>query len=160
MKISSQIAKHFRDIHFGGNWTTTNFKTVLADVTWQEAQLKPVGNNSILTLICHTHYYVNVLFKVLQGGPLEGNDKLSFEHPSIGTKDEWDRFLEMVWNRAWDAAELIENLPDSILSEDFTDKKYGSYYRNITGIIEHLHYHLGQIVIIKKLLRDKQQALL
>jgi hypothetical protein len=29
-------------------------------------------------------------------------------------------------------------------------EKYGNYYRNIHGIIEHIHYHLGQIVLIEK----------
>ena len=30
-------------------------------------------------------------------------------------------------------------------------EKYGTYYRNFHGLIEHAHYHLGQIVLIKKL---------
>jgi hypothetical protein len=33
-----------------------------------------------------------------------------------------------------------------------TDPQYGSYYRDPQGIIEHLHYDLGQIVLIKKIL--------
>ena len=33
-------------------------------------------------------------------------------------------------------------------------EKYGNYFRNLTGIIEHLHYHLGQIVLIKKLIAE------
>ncbi len=48
---------------------------------------------------------------------------------------------------------LIAQLPEGKLWEDFADKKYGSYYRNLQGIIEHTHYHLGQIVLIKKMLR-------
>ncbi len=44
----------------------------------------------------------------------------------------------------------IEQLPESKLWETFSDEKYGNYYRNIHGIIEHIHYHLGQIVLIKK----------
>jgi len=32
------------------------------------------------------------------------------------------------------------------------EEKYGNYYRNFHGIIEHCHYHLGQIVLIKKML--------
>jgi hypothetical protein len=33
---------------------------------------------------------------------------------------------------------------------DFDDGKYGTVLRNILGLIEHTHYHLGQIVILKK----------
>jgi hypothetical protein len=59
----------------------------------------------------------------------------------------------------WTWSNLKEQLADSILSEDFTDKKYGSYYRNIIDIIEHMHYHLGQIAILKKIIRQKGNEL-
>jgi len=46
-------------------------------------------------------------------------------------------------------ASLVEQLPQSKLSEIFAEEKYGNYYQNIHGIIEHSHYHIGQIVLIK-----------
>lgn len=49
-------------------------------------------------------------------------------------------------------AQLIEQLPDSRLEEIFSQEKYGTFHRNLFGIIEHAHYHLGQIVVIKKML--------
>ncbi len=38
------------------------------------------------------------------------------------------------------------------LFENFVDEKYGNYYRNIDGIIDHSYYHFGQISLIKKLI--------
>lgn len=153
--LTSQIAKHFRDVHFGGNWTVSNFKDVLADVSWQQATARVGGYNTILGLTYHAHYFVNALLRVLQGHPLDAHDKFSFDHPAIRSQHDWELFLQTVWNDAENTAALIEKLPDSILAGDFADKKYGSYYRNITGTIEHLHYHLGQIVILKKMLVTK-----
>ena len=37
MNLPQQIATHIRDIHFGNNWTDSDMKMVLSDVTWQEA---------------------------------------------------------------------------------------------------------------------------
>ncbi|MEJ7829346.1 MAG: hypothetical protein WKF91_14145 [Segetibacter sp.] len=37
MNLTGQIAKQFRDVYFGGNWTSVNLKENLADVTWQQA---------------------------------------------------------------------------------------------------------------------------
>ena len=37
MKLTSQIAKNLRDVHFGGNWSYSNLKDNLADITWNEA---------------------------------------------------------------------------------------------------------------------------
>lgn len=146
------IAKHLRDVHFGGNWTVVNLKETLADVTWQQATTKVASFNTIATLVFHIHYFVGTVLKVLRGGPLEGNDAHSFAHPPIGSQEDWNAFLEKVWSDAHDFADLIEQLPESRLWETFTDAKYGNYYRNLQGIVEHTHYHLGQIVLIKKLL--------
>lgn len=55
-------------------------------------------------------------------------------------------------------AALIEQMPEPKLWETFTDEKYGIYYKNLTGIIEHCHYHLGQIVLIKKILLQQEDA--
>ena len=152
MSITSHLAKHLRDVHFGGNWTTSNLKDNLADVTWQQATTRVESFNTIVTLVYHVHYFISAVTKVLQGEPLTANDKYSFDHPPINSQEEWETMLNKMWADAELFAGLIEQLPESRLWEDFTDEKYGNYYRNIQGIIEHTHYHLGQIVIIKKLL--------
>jgi hypothetical protein len=53
-------------------------------------------------------------------------------------------------------AEEIEKLDESKLTEIFGDEKYGTYFRNLMGVVEHAHYHLGQIVIIKKMLNEEE----
>ena len=158
MNLSSQIAKHFREVHFGGNWTSVNLKETLADVTWQQATKKLYSLNTIATLVFHTNYYVTVVSKVLQGEPLNAKDKYSFEHTPILSQENWDSLLSKTWRDAENFASLIEQLPDDILEENFSDEKYGSYYRNLHGIIEHMHYHLGQIVLIKKILMQVDKS--
>lgn len=150
MSLTAQIAKHLRDVHFGGNWTWVNLKATLSDVTWQQATTKVQDFNTIATLIFHVNYYLGIQIKVLQGGPLEGNDKLSFAHPPIESQDDWDAMLEKAWTDAETLAALIEALPEEKLWETFSDEKYGNYYRNFAGLIEHTHYHLGQMALIKK----------
>ncbi len=152
MPLHSQIAAQLRAVHFGGNWTSVNFRDTLKDVDWQDA-LKKRGNlKSIATLFFHATYYVPVLLKVLQGGPLDAKDEYSFQLPLIQSQADWDRILATAWKNAEEAAAMVESIPESKLSDIFTDEKYGNYFRNITGIIEHLHYHLGQIVFLKKLI--------
>ena len=152
MSLTGQIAKQFRDIHFGGNWTSVNLKETLADVTWQQATTKVYSFNTIATLVFHTNYYVCAVLKVLQGEPLNASDKFSFNHPPITSQEDWEKMLDKTFTEAEIFACLVEQLPETKLWEDFSENKYGNYYRNIHGIIEHLHYHLGQIVLIKKIL--------
>lgn len=68
------------------------------------------------------------------------------------SQQEWDIFLHQFWSDTEALAVLIENMPEDNLSNDFIDKKFGTYLRNIDGMLEHSYYHLGQIVLIKKLI--------
>ncbi|KEQ28344.1 hypothetical protein N180_01550 [Pedobacter antarcticus 4BY] len=153
MHLTEELAKHLRYVHFGGNWTTSNLKDNLKNVTWQQATTKLQSFNTIAALVFHINYYINAVEKVLAGETLQASDKYSFDVPPINSERDWNLLLEKAWTDAENFALHIEKLPDSILSENFTAEKYGSYYRNIQGIIEHSHYHLGQIVILKKLLQ-------
>lgn len=156
MKLTAQLARHFRDVHFGGNWTSVDLKTVLADVDRKEATTKVDALNTIAALVFHINYYVHAVLDVLKGGSLEAKDKFSFDLPSISSEEDWQQLLQKTWNEAEEFAASIEQLPDEKLNEVFVEEKYGSYYRNLQGIIEHTHYHLGQIVLLKKLLKSKQ----
>ena len=157
MNVPAQIAKHFRDVYFGGNWTSSNLKEQLAHVSWQEATTQVYSLNTIATLVYHMTYYLAVVARVLEGGPLQGKDKESFEHPPVQSPEDWNTLLDKTWREAEEFAALVEQLPESRLEQDFSDAKYGNYYRNLHGIIEHLHYHLGQIVVIKKILQQQKQ---
>lgn len=152
MNLSVETAKHFRDVHFGGNWTSVSLKETLADVSWQQAVTKVHSFNTIAVLVYHTNYYVSAVLKVLQGEALNASDTFSFDLPPIQSDTDWKNLLNKTWADAERFASLLEQLPESRFGEVFTDKKYGTYYRNMHGIIEHIHYHLGQIVVIKKLI--------
>ncbi|MBD0284619.1 MAG: DinB family protein [Flavisolibacter sp.] len=157
MNWTAQIAKHFREVHFGGNWTAVNLKDNLADVTWQQATTQVYSFNTIATLVYHMNYYVSAVMKVLQGEPLHAKDQYSFDHPPIASQQDWEKLLDKMWTDAEAFASLIEQLPQSKLGETFVDEKYGNYYRNLHGIIEHMHYHLGQIVLIRKILMQAEK---
>ena len=154
MNPSTYIARHFRQIYLGGeeNWVEANIKDEVSGLTWQQATTQIHDFNTIATLVFHLHYFVKVVTRVLEGGPLEGNDTLSFEAPSIESKESWEGFLTPVWAEAEHFATLIEQVPEAKLAEPFVDPKYSDYYYNLFGMIEHCHYHIGQIRLIKKLL--------
>ena len=152
MNLPAQIAKQFREVHFGGNWTSVNLKDTLAGISWQQATIPVYSFNTIATLVYHMNYFVSGVLQVFQGEPLDAHDKYSFDHPPIQSQQDWEKLVDKTLADAETFASLFENLPESKLGEPFEEEKYGNYYRNIHGIIEHIHYHLGQIVLIKKIL--------
>lgn len=151
------IAKHIRDVHFGGNWTCSNLEEILSDVTLDEALQQIYGLNSIATLTFHIHYYTVAITNVLEGLPLEAKDEYSFAHPSFEKDSDWKEFIANVLDRADAFSHFVAKLKDEQLITDFTDEKYGNYFRNLIGFVEHTHYHLGQIALIKKIIRAQSQ---
>lgn len=154
MNLSQQTAKHFRDVFAGGNLTSVNLKDTLTGVDWQQATTSVHSLNTIAALVYHMHYYVQVVLNVLNGNPLNASDKFSFDVPLLHNQEDWDQLVATTLSDAEQFATLVEQLPESRFKEVFVDEKYGSYHRNIYGIIEHTHYHLGQIVLIKKILQQ------
>ena len=157
MNLAAQIAKHLREIYFGGNWTASNLKDNLEGITWQEATIQVYSFNTIAALTYHIDYYVSAILGVLKEQPLTAKDQYSFDHPSILSQEDWDALLNKTLADAEDLASLVEQLPESKLGEVFSDEKYGNYYRNLHGVIEHSHYHLGQIVLIKKIIMPEDK---
>ena len=151
MALMQQTAKHFKDVHFGGNWTSVNLKDSLEGIEWQQAVKKVYNLNSIADLVFHINYYVSAIIKVLEGGPLDAHDKFSFDTPPIQSQADWNHLREKALNDAEKLSSLMEQLPDNKLEEDFDIGKYGNYFRNLHGLIEHTHYHLGQISLLKKI---------
>ena len=154
MKHTAQIAKHFKEVHFGKNWTWSSLKENLEDITWEQATSQVFSLNTIAALVFHINYFEAAILKVLEGGVLDAKDEYSFDVPSIDSKKDWDKLVDKTLKDAEKFMALVEQLPESKLWETFSDEKYGNYFRNLHGVIEHTHYHLGQIVIIKKIIQQ------
>jgi hypothetical protein len=151
--IPSQIAKNFRELHYGGNWTGANLKDVLEGITWQQATTQVHQLNTIALLIFHINYYVSAILKFLQDEPLKAHDKYSFDLPPVASQEDWDNLLKKMWQEADALIPILENLPEDKMWETFADEKYGTYYRNLQGLVEHTHYHLGQIALLKRIVQ-------
>ncbi len=152
MSITKQLAKHLREVHFGGNWSCSNLRDQLSNVPWDIAIKQKDNENSIATLSYHISYYVNVLKEVLEKKGLNGKDKESFMLPNISNQKDWEELQSSFWKNAEETAVLLEKMDENLLLKNFEDEKYGNYFRNILGIIEHMHYHLGQVALLKKII--------
>lgn len=154
MKLNEQISKQLKDLFISGQLvgTNLNLKAQLDDVNFEMALTKYESLNTIALLAFHINYYLEGVINVFEGGTLDIKDKYSYEMPPINTSAEWDTLRSNIYNNAENFVDLVEQMPLSQLDEPFTDEKYGTYLRNLIGMLEHSYYHLGQIVLIKKLL--------
>lgn len=153
MNNPHQLANRLREVILNGTWiANTNFKAQLEDLDWKIAVSKFQSLNTIAALAQHIHYYINGIGNVYITGKLEISDKYSFDFPPITSQNDWEDFLTRFWEDTERLATYIERMTEGELQQSFVDERYGTYHRNIDGVMEHSYYHLGQIVLLKKVL--------
>lgn len=153
MNEAINLANRFREPLLNGKWVAfTNFKEQLADITYKQATTKINGLNSIAALTFHIDYYVAGVLQVFNGGTLDIRDKYSFDMPAIESEEDWKRLREQLWIHAEQFAEAVEKMSTNQLNAVFVKEEYGDFRRSIDGMIEHAYYHLGQVVLIKKMI--------
>ncbi len=152
MSASQQLTKRFREIILDGKWiANTNWKEQISGLTWQQATTQIHDLNSIALLTFHVHYYIAGILNVMKGGSLDIRDKFSFDMPPITSQEDWETLQQQLWSDTKQFAILVAQFTDNQLNAPFFDEKYGTYLRNIDGMIEHAYYHLGQVVLIRKM---------
>ncbi|WP_340064795.1 DinB family protein [Ascidiimonas aurantiaca] len=157
MTRSVLLANRLQEVLLDGYWiANTNCRQQIEGVTWQQATQKPEDLNSIAALIYHLNYYLAGILTVFNGGELKIRDQYSFNLPPIQSEADWERLTNEFVTNAKEFVHHTKNMPDHMLDEMFTGKKYGTYLRNIEGVIEHSYYHLGQISLIKKLVIENK----
>lgn len=156
MSKASVLAARFREVYLEGTWVVgTNLIAQIENVSWRQVNTKIGSLNTIAALVYHLDYYIAGLVPVFSGHPLKIRDKFSFDFPPINSSEDWLNLRERILKDINRFNSLLEDMSDDKLNESFVDPKYGTYERNINAIIEHGYYHLGQIVLIKKMLLDQ-----
>ena len=152
---STLLANRLREVLLNGTWiANTNFKAQIESITWEQAMQKVANLNTIALLTFHINYYLEGLLKVFNGGPLDIRDKYSFDLPKITSASDWNTLVAHFLKHAEQFAQHVEQMDDAHLDQPFVDEKYGTYMRNIEGVIEHSYYHLGQVSILRKMLQE------
>lgn len=155
MESSKQLAQRFRELFLNGKWiANTNYQELLSDVIWHQATQKISSLNTIAILTFHINYYVEGVLQVFEEGTLDIKDKYSFDAPKITSEDDWNTLKKNLLKNTEAFATHIESMSEAQLEAVFVDEKYGSFRRNIEGLIEHSYYHFGQLSLIKKMVKD------
>lgn len=153
MKKAQDLVNRLQEVLLNGYWiANTNYKDQLLNISWQEAIHQVESLNTIAALTYHINYYLEGILSVFNGNPLSIKDQYSFDLPPLHSAGDWSNLVEKFLLNATNFVEQVAQIPDEKLDEVFEEEKYGTYFRNIAGVIEHSYYHLGQVVLIRKLI--------
>lgn len=153
MQRNSILAARLREVLLDGLWiANTNYKSQITAISWQQAIQKVGDLNSIAALTFHINYYLDGLLRALESGVLDIHDKFSFDMPPINSEDDWLKLRNEFIKNAELFVNKVKDMDESMTDAPFIDERYGTYEKNINGVVEHCYYHLGQVVIIRKML--------
>jgi uncharacterized damage-inducible protein DinB len=155
MSTGKFVANRLREVLLNGQWiANTNYKSQLESLSWVQATQKIRSLNTVAALTFHINYYIAGILDVFNGRGLDIHDQFSFDAPPIKSETDWQTLRNTFLTNAEKFIHHVEAMPEGKFREIFVDKKYGTYLRNIEGIIEHSYYHLGQISLLKKLIAE------
>ena len=153
MKLTEAIAQHVLEVYEGDNWTEVAILPTLHDVTWREAITQtPASPNTIATLLHHLTFWNRVMARRAQGVGTEVGPANGFDAPAVEKEADWQALLADSHQSAQELAAAIRSFDETKLPNTILPG-YASAYKNLQGAVEHLHYHLGQLVLLKKLVR-------
>lgn len=156
MKIASLVAEHIAGV-VHGNWTEIYLDDVIADVTYAEAlKVVPGAGYTIAALLYHIAFYNNIVLQRLQGGHPDIDGSNGFD-VHINSAEEWLILKQNSLSAFKQLAAYVETMPVEQLWQT-TGTKAHTFYKSLHGIAEHAHYHMGQIVLLKKLVRYNGHA--
>jgi uncharacterized damage-inducible protein DinB len=145
----NRILKLFADLQHGDCWIGNNFKEVLHGVGVDKALQDISGNtNSIWQLVAHITYWRTSVVNRLTGS----NNPPPFQDFLLPADCN-----EVTWRQAlhdFEAAyHLLRNAiqhfnPDNL--DKPSPKKEQTFYELMLGCLQHDAYHLGQMMLLKK----------
>lgn len=155
MKLNEQFTNQLRQLYEKGAWFGDTYQEKLQDVTSEQAFRQPhPGVHSIAELVAHVIFWRMPVIKKLKG---EKDYVASVDDPA-----NWPP-LDTLKAKGWSA--LLKDFDDSqkqllkLLAnadEKFFESEYspGNSMAYVTeGIIQHDIYHLGQLGLVKRMLR-------
>ncbi|WP_126973868.1 DinB family protein [Gynurincola endophyticus] len=153
--LIQNIIEQFIDIQDQENWLDESFQKKIDQISPEQAFARPIPEiHSVAELLAHVQIWRSESIKKLRNEP----STLTVESPDNWRTNEqlkaigWEQLKADFFKSAADLIELIKDKDDSFLENYYKDGYQFKFL--IEGLIHHDLYHLGQIGITIKLLRQ------
>lgn len=151
-KNINHFIKLLGDHYKGDPWIDNTIAGELKSLTAEQAEKKFGGLNSIWQIANHMISWRNALIARVMDSPLPHPDNNFIEEISDTSEYAWKETLIKFEKSQEDIVKFLSAEEDSLLEKVSPSSGY-SFFELVNAILIHDSYHLGQIVLIKKLLK-------
>jgi len=155
MTECSRLADQIRRAFDGEAWHGDALVEVLSNVSAAQAAARPIKNaHTIWEIVLHIAAWDRAVLRRIGGTAVNLSDSENF--PAILDTGElaWETAVEQTRRVHSDLVKAVSAFPDSRLPEQVLGKEkqpYYDYFYMFAGIAQHVTYHTGQIVLLKKM---------
>lgn len=147
-KEIGKIIKLLKNAHSGNCWTGDNYDTILRQISPQLINTSVKGfNNTIHQLVYHLLATDKLIINRIDRNQIELKDDENWPSAKKLESISWEETLQLKNEVLNQLINKLETLDDNRLDES-PYQGYSTYYVQLHGLIEHLHYHMGQIRLI------------
>lgn len=159
-KIINYIVQQLSDIQNEKLWMGDNFDKKLNSITEEEAFIKPLPTmHGIAEMIAHlTAWSKDTILKIKYGtGELKENHEQNWPDNERLKKLGWNVVVQDYQESFSQVIGLLKVQDDSFLQKQYFDQDFNAefdYSFAIDGMLHHNIYHLGQMGIVIKLIKE------
>jgi uncharacterized damage-inducible protein DinB len=155
MNTKEILFEQMRSCHDQSSWFVAADKALLGLTAEQAAWKDGSTNNSIWQLVNHLIFWNEIYLNRFRGIPyLEytGDNDSTFEgEKTSGTENEWHETVEKLNSVLTTWENELMNTNEEKLSQPAKKNEKEPWVSYIAAINAHLAYHIGQIVVLRKL---------
>ncbi len=140
--------------HGGEPWHGPSRRSVLADVTADEAVKKPAGGgHSIWELVLHMRSWTREVARRVRDGRWREPEEGDF--PAVGeiTDDAWRGAVTSLDSAHDELRAAVRALDPARLDDVVKDGHGDTLRQTLHGVAQHDAYHTGQVMVLKKIQR-------
>lgn len=151
MTEKERISALYQSVYNGNPWIDINIIDTLKSFTAKEAFTKSKPNvNSVWEIVNHMIQWRFNVVQRIQGKILTSPENNYFTPIIDNSEQAWKSILQDLDESQNLWITVLKNFDEAQFEKVYPNNNH-SYYEHIQGIIQHDLYHLGQIVILKKL---------
>lgn len=151
MKETDRIRQLFKDLFDGDPWLGVNVLSTLEGITAEKAAVKIApGRNSIWEIVNHMTSWRRNVLRRFDGKVIPRPEHNYILPVEITTEEAWRESIERLKESQEQWLAFLETADEDSLASIYPGNQ-GSYYYHMHGILQHDAYHLGQIVMLTKL---------
>lgn len=150
MKEKERLKSLFEKLYNGSPWIDINIDATLKNISHQQAHKRILaGCNSIWEITNHLIAWRSNVLKRVHGKKIKTPGNNYFEKVNDHSANAWANTLKRFAATQKQWLHYLEKLNPEQLGTLYPGNNM-SYYEHIQGILQHDAYHLGQIVLLKK----------